>query len=60
CLLRNDHINNQCNNDGKPYSQHYQAFFGEFSFSPIEPQYFYRTLKHHPNHFHHDLKYKFQ
>ena len=36
------------------------ACFGEFSFSPIEPQYFYRTLKHCPNHFHHDLKYKFQ
>lgn len=29
---------------------------GEFSFSLIEPQYFYRTLKHRPNYFHQYLK----
>ncbi len=33
-----------------------KPFFGEFSFSPIEPQYFYHTLKHRPNHFHQYLK----
>jgi len=32
------------------------SFFGEFSFSPIELQYFYRTLKHRPNYFHQYLK----